>query len=130
MENFVNLFMSNLIGGNQVGQAGNYTGGYASGGKFSIHDIFKGGRITGTTPMEVPYTDEYGRTQYRVENVPQRGIFSEGKARSPVPLNPAINFYKPTGAGVGRYTPMQPVNRNAQFLENLLKYNKNMKGLL
>ena len=108
----------------------NYTGQYASGGRFSIHDIFKGGKVTGYKPMEVPITDAYGKTTYQVQNVPQRGIFSEGQAKSPVSTNPAINFYRPTSASVGRFTPMQPVNRNAKFLENLIRFNPNMKGLL
>ena len=48
----------------------NYTGQYASGGKFSIHDIFKGGKVTGYKPMEEPITDAYCKTTYQHQNDP------------------------------------------------------------
>lgn len=113
----------------------NYTGKYASGGQKSIHDIFGGAK---TIKNELrPLMNADGSQQLDAdgkrifENVPVKGVFGQGGGKnSPVNYNTSIGYYKPSGAGVGRYSPVQPTNRNTQFLTNLLRYNNNMKGLL
>ena len=111
-----------------------YSGKYASGGQKSIHYIFGGAK---TIKNELrPLMNADGSQQLNAdgkrifENVPVKGMLGQGGGTSPVSLNTPISTYKPSGAGVGRYTPVQPTNRNTQFLTNLLRYNNNMKGLL
>lgn len=120
--------MANMAGDTLSSSVGNYTGAYASGGKPSIHDIFKGGKIGSYTPMQQPVINADGTTSMQVQNVPNRTLIS-GTNR-PNTSTPRINYNQGQGAGVGRYTPIQVGNRNSQFLEKLLKLNPNMKGLL
>ena len=124
---FVQMFMANMAGEAMKGSAGTYTG-YASGGKPSIHDVFKGGKITSYTPMNVPTTMPDGSIQNQVQNVPNRSLISGGNKANT--STPRINYNQGGGVGVGTYTPIQVPNRNNKFLENLLRFNPNLKGLL
>ena len=56
-------------------------------------------------------------------------ISAGGNSRSPVSLNTPISYYRPTGKGVGTYSPVIPNNRMMSMMPQI-RYNQNIKGLL
>ena len=114
-----------------------YTGKFASGGQKSIHDIFRGGQIKSydlkplLNPDGSPALNADGKAIY--ENVPVRSMMSgDSGAKGKAYMNNAgqPSFYTPPTASVGRATPLQMGNRNAPFLNNMLRFNPNLKGLI
>ena len=109
-----------------------YTGIFASGGQKSVHDIFGGAKTIreDLRPlMNADGTHQLDADGKKIfEYVPVKGVLAQSGGARYTP--PAMNFYNPRGAGVGRYTPIQVTNRNTNFLDGLLRLNPNMKGLL
>ena len=114
-----------------------YTGKFASGGQKSIHDIFRGGQIKSYELKPLlnsdgsPALNTDGKAIY--ENVPVRSMMSGDsgkKGMANTKLAGGIDFFRPQQASVGRFTPLQMGNRNAPFLNNMLRFNTNLKGLI
>tara|TARA_Y100001937_G_C7134840_1_gene339391 strand:+ start:1312 stop:1746 length:435 start_codon:yes stop_codon:yes gene_type:complete len=140
LDTMTNIVLNELNQNNNVDKnyvIRNYTGRFASGGQKSIHDIFRGGQITNYELKPLlnsdgsPALDVDGKAIY--ENVPVRSMMSGdagNKGMANRGLAGGINFYKPQQASVGRFTPLQMGNRNAPFLNNMLRFNPNLKGLI
>ena len=130
---FIKTMYNNLFGGSNLGTANEYSGQYQSGGKPSIHDIFRGGKITGYEMMQTPVQMQDGTTQMQTEKVPMRGFLGTGtgnKGMNNRSLAGGINFFRPQQASVGRFTPLNIGNRNNAMMANMLRFNPNLKGLI
>lgn len=138
LEELITAFLGNgggeLLGGTaqDLYTVRPYSGKFESGGKFSVHDIFKGGATKGYDLKPVmyggqPYMED-GKAVY--EQVPNKSILAGSGGVKSVPKPISYNSGATGARGVGSFSPINLNNRNANFLESILRFNKDMKGLV